>query len=127
MDNPSDFDNLSQMYGEVSRVISFRLNPKDAIEAKALAYLTGKEAKGGKAREIIARALAQAADRDDQLSNIEIMTKRILHSLDDIASKGLQVGSKPEQNNSGLKQDFKQSLLQQRRAAKRIDDEGQGE
>lgn len=130
MDNPADFDDLTERYGDMSRVITFRLNPKDSIEAKALAYLARLERSGMKPREIIARALAQAGERDDQLSRIEQMQQRTIRLLDELSTSGLKAGLSPEQqrNANELSDGLKRNLIMNKRAAKSIDDiEGQGE
>lgn len=79
----TEFEELDQKYGDMSRVITFRLNPNDGIERKALAYLQKRQSQGDKPRQIIAEALAGAADRDDRLEQVLMLQRKILSKIED--------------------------------------------
>jgi hypothetical protein len=116
----TEFEKLDQDYGDVARIVTIRLNPTDAKERKALEHLRKHEAKGEKPRQIIADALAGAADRDDRLEQVLRLQREILSKIEQGGVPSAQdVQALTEQTEVPDK--MAQGLLKMRKPMKRRD------
>jgi hypothetical protein len=116
----SDFDQLDQQYGDVARIVTIRLNPSDTKERRALEYLRKREQKGDKPRQIIAEALAGAADKDDRIEQMLQLQREILYRMDQgVMPSAKDVQSLNEQTDMPSK--MAEGLLKMRKPLKRRD------
>lgn len=103
-----------------SRVISFRLHPEK--ERDAFEYLSKQEAIGRETRDIIADALALAAERDKERQELDELVRQVaeqqvqaLRILEKLESGAVQIVAAQDED-AGLTEDFANSLLAAARA-----------
>lgn len=94
-------------------VPGFRLDPSRPQERRALDYLDAEIGKGRKRRDILAAALAMAAQADEINATTQATLQQILDQLQRLQAGGMLIAAGDDAGRAGpgLPDELKQSLL----------------